>query len=195
MFERADGEKLVGEIEQTYKISLNARVDMKLKNLLADRGFDSLSQLLKAFRCQAASHSKKRRIFPSFYSEDIQKVNGFRLMVRNPNVEIEMNEDALRTLVQSQNMTYVRQELGKKIDRSEVLVCLIGNGTAWREMVDWEIQTAIDLHKGICGVRLKDSRGRTPDLLREYGAPIAAWDTAQMVSVIECAAARRSWPK
>ncbi|HTB21711.1 MAG TPA: hypothetical protein VK914_03285 [bacterium] len=50
MFERADGEKLVGEIEQTYKINLNARVDMKLKNLLAERGFDSLSQLLKSFR-------------------------------------------------------------------------------------------------------------------------------------------------
>jgi hypothetical protein len=195
MFERADGEQLVSEIEATYKINLNARADTKLKNLLLERGFDSLSQLLKAYRGQADSHSKRRRIFPSFNSDDIQQVGGFRLMVSNPNVDLDLDVSALQTLVQSANMTYVRRQLAAKIERAEVLVCLIGNGTAWREMVEWEIQTAIGLHRGICGVRLKDSRGRAPALLKEYGAPVAGWDIGQIVSAIECAAARRSWPR
>lgn len=116
-------------------------------------------------------------------------------MVRNPNVEIDLDEEALRTLVRSENMSYVRQGLTKKIERADVLVCLIGNGTAWREMVDWEIQKAIDLHKGVCGVRLKESHGKTPELLKEFGFPIASWDLTDIVAVIECAAARRSCPR
>ena len=116
-------------------------------------------------------------------------------MVSNPNVDLDLDESVLRTIVQSNNMTYVRQQLAVKIERAEVLVCMIGNGTAWRDMVEWEIQTAIKMHKGICGVRLKDSRGRTPALLKEHKAPVAAWDVTQIVSVIECAAARRSWNK
>jgi hypothetical protein len=47
--------------------------------------------------------------------------------------------------------------------------------------------------KGICGVRLKNSRGRTPPVLLELGAPIARWELDQITVAIECAAARRSY--
>jgi hypothetical protein len=40
----------VASIEATYGINLNARSDMLLGNLLDERGFDSLSQLLEAYR-------------------------------------------------------------------------------------------------------------------------------------------------
>src|SRR5207248_2136854 len=79
------------------------------------------------------------------------------------------------------------------IQRASVVVCLIGNGTAWRDWVEWELNTAFELGKEICGIRLKDSRGRAPQLLNDIDAPIARWgDTIDLVAVIACEAARRS---
>jgi len=58
--------------------------------------------------------------------------------------------------------------------------------------VEWELNTAFELGKGICGIRLKDSHGRAPQLLRDIDAPIALWgDVQDLVAVIECAAAHR----
>ncbi|HEX2206354.1 MAG TPA: TIR domain-containing protein [Longimicrobium sp.] len=73
----------------------------------------------------------------------------------------------------------------------DVVVCLIGNGTAWREWVDFELLTAYQERKGICGVRLKGSRGQVPPILRELHAPVAPWHLNAITAAIECAAARR----
>ena len=69
---------------------------------------------------------------------------------------------------------------------------LIGDGTAWRDWVDWELDTALRFGKGICGVRLKESRGKAPDILLQMGAPVASWNPEAIIAAIECAAARRS---
>jgi hypothetical protein len=58
--------------------------------------------------------------------------------------------------------------------------------------VDWELNTALEFHRGICGVRLKGSVGRAPDILKEMDAPVASWDLTEIIAAIECAAARRS---
>lgn len=192
MFQRKRSDTLVSTIEQTYGINLNTRADTQLGNLLVDRGFDSLSQLLDAYHGRANYHARKRKIFISFHIEDLPQVNGFRLMMRNPNLAFEVNETSSRSPVQSERSAYIRQAISEKIYDASVLVCLIGNGTAWRDWVDWEIETAVQYRKGICGVRLKDSRGRTPEALAVRGAPVAKWDMAAIVASIECAAARRS---
>jgi len=192
MFQRKRSDTLVSTVEQTYGINLNTRADTLLGNLLVDRGFDSLSQLLDAYHGRANYHARKRKIFLSFHIEDLPQVNGFRLMMRNPNLAFEVNETSSRSPVQSERSAYIRQAISEKIYDASVLVCLIGNGTAWRDWVDWEIETAVQYRKGICGVRLKDSRGRTPDPLAVRGAPVAKWDMPAIVASIECAAARRS---
>ena len=163
---------------------------MLLGNLLEERRFDSLSQLLHAYRGNLTYHPRKRRVFLSFHAEDRSQVQGFRLMSLNKNVEIEFHDASVRVEINSDNGTYVRQVIREKISRASVLLCLIGNGTAWRDWVDWEITTARDMRKGICGVRLKGSRGRTPPGLT--GAPVARWDISEILTAIECAAARRS---
>jgi hypothetical protein len=113
-------------------------------------------------------------------------------MAHSPNVEVDFRDSNLEP-INSERSPYIKQGIAEKIRRSEVIVCLIGNGTAWREMVDWELNKAVELGKGICGIRLKGSRGRTPPILVEMGAPVATWgDTKKIIAVIECAAARRS---
>ncbi len=191
MFTAKRSDTLVRSIEATYNIDLNARGDMTLGNLLEKRGFDSLTQLLTAYRGNAASHARRRRLFLSFHAEDKPQVQGFRLMSYNGNIDLEFYDGSLQEPINSLRAPYVKQVLRPMIQRALVVVCLIGNGTAWRDWVDWELRTAAELGKGICGVRLKGSRGRTPAFLMEVGAPVAQWDTGQIVAAIECAAARR----
>jgi len=192
MFRATRDDTLIRTIETRYGIDLHARADAKLGNLLEKRGFESLTQLLKAYRCGLTTHASKRRIYISFHVEDLPQVRGFRLMAHAPILDIEFFDGSLRDVINSTRGSYIKQRIRSIIQRSSVVVCLIGNGTAWREWVDWELNTAFELGKGICGIRLKDARGRTPELLKDIGAPIARWgDIESLVAVIECAAARR----
>lgn len=186
------GDTRIDTIEATYGINLNARGDTLLGNLLEERGFDSLSQLRSAYRGRLTCHPRRRRLFLSFHSEDRLHVQGVRFMAMNPNVDLEFYDTSVREAINSENASYIKKVIRAKIARSSVLVCLIGNGTAWREWVDWEIRTALDMRKGVCGVRLKGSRGQIPRALTESGAPVAQWELPQIIAAIECAAARRS---
>jgi MTH538 TIR-like domain (DUF1863) len=192
MFRSTRDDTLIKTIEARYGIDLHARGDTKLGNLLTHRGFDSLTQLLKAYRGELTYHASKRRIYLSFHVEDLAQVRGFRLMARAPNLEIEFHDGSLRDVINSTRGSYIKQQIRWIIQQASVVVCLIGNGTAWRDWVEWELRTAFELGKGICGIRLKDSRGRAPQILTDIGAPVAHWGNVQdLVAVIECAAARR----
>jgi hypothetical protein len=192
MFRAKRDDTLIATIERQYKVDVHARGDMTLGTLLKERGFDSLSQFLEAYRCRLAYHARKRRTFLSFHMEDRPQVRGFRLMASNPRLDIEFYDGSLQEAVDSRQSSYVRSVIHEKIQRCSVVVCLIGDGTAWRDWVDWELRTAHQIGKGICGVRLKDSRGHVPALLYEIGAPIApTMAVDDVVRVIECAAARR----
>ncbi len=190
MFRAKRSDTTVRSVEATYGIDLHARGDALLGNLLRERGFDSLTQLLKAYRARLTYHPRKRHLFLSFHAGDRKQVDGFRLMSLNQRVALEFYDASVRVPINSQRATYVRQVIRNKISRAEVLVCLIGNGTAWREWVDWEIAEAKALRKGVCGVRLKGSRGRIPPGLS--GSPICPWDMDCIIAAIECAAARRN---
>ena len=192
MFRSTRDDTLIKTVEARYGIDLHARGDAKLGNLLERRGFGSLTQLLKAYRGDLTYHACKRRVYLSLDVEDLDQVRGFRLMARAPNLELEFRDGSLREVTNSSRGSYIKQQIRSIIQKASVVVCLIGNGTAWRDWVEWELNTAFGLRKGICDIRLKDARGRAPQLLRDKDAPIAVWgDVRNLVAVIECAAARR----
>jgi len=192
MFRRKNDNTKIGTIEQQYSICLNARADTLLGNLLDDRGFDSLSQLLDAYYCRLTYHARRRRAFLSFHAEDEQQVDGFCLMVKNSRLDLDIYDSGLQTPINSKKATYVKKVIRAMINRVPVVICLIGNGTVWRDWVDWELNIARDLGKGICGVRLKGSHGQIPPLLKETGSPVAKWNMTEIIATIECAAAKRS---
>lgn len=192
MIRRKRSDTRVASIERTYGIDLNARSDMTLGTLLDERGFDSISQLLTAYRGHLDYHASSRSVFLSFHREDLLQVSGFRLMMANPRLALDVSDEPTRAPVRSRRSTYVRQALRQRIAQVDVVVCMIGNDTAWREWVEWELDAAASLKKGLCGVRLKGSRGQTPPVLRELHAPVASWEMGSIVRTIECAAARRS---
>ena len=95
LFRVIRSDTLIRTVERRYKIDLHARADMKLGNLLDQRGFDSLTQLLLAYRGGLRHHPRKRRVFLSFHAEDIAQVGGFRLMAHAPNVEVDFFDSNL----------------------------------------------------------------------------------------------------
>jgi hypothetical protein len=192
MYRQKRADALVGSIEAANGVTLNARSDAKLGNLLENRGFESLSQLLRAARGRQFAHPCTRRVFLSFHQEDLAQVRGFRLMMKNRYLSLDISDDDSRYPVDSEKSTYIKRAIRQRIKDVDVLVCMIGNGTAWRDWVDWEICTALEERRGVCGIRLKGSRGRTPELLREIGARIAPWSVPFMTAAIERAAAIRS---
>ena len=172
-FRQLRSDTRVDTIEARYGIDLNSRGDALLGNLLEERGFVSLNQLLKAYQGKATSLARKRRLFLSFHAEDRAQVQGFRLLAKNPNLDFDFVDDSVRVPIDSGSAAYVKSQIREKISRASIIVCLIGNATAWRDWVKWEIDTGYDLHKGLCGVRLMASRGPAPDLLRQLGSPVA----------------------
>ncbi len=192
MFRQKRSDTRVGSIELKYGINLNARSDTKLGNLLYERRFSSLSELLKAHAGRLDYHASPRRVFLSFHREDLRQVSGLRLMMKNERLALEISDEPNREPVGSERSSYIKHVLRDRIRPVDVVMCMIGDGTAWREWVDWELKTAIEEGCGVCGVRLKGSRGRAPDILKQIGAPVVPWDLPSMIAAIECAAARRS---
>jgi hypothetical protein len=192
VFRKKRGDTTVGSIEGSYGIEVNARDDMLLRNLLDERGFESQTQFLEAYYGRLSQPAARRRVFISFHKEDAPLVRGLRLMANNPKVELEFYDNSLRDAIRSEDKDYVKRKIRYLINRASVLICILGNGTAWREWVEWEIKTAVGLGKGICGVRISGTYGKVPELMKEVGAPIAVWSTESIIRAIECAAARRS---
>jgi hypothetical protein len=192
MYRQKRADASVGAIEAAYGVRLNTRSDAKLGNLLEQRRFESLSQLVRAARGKQFTHPYPRTVFLSFHQEDLAQVRGFRLMMTNRHLRLAISDDDSRYPVDSEQSTYIKRAIRQRIKNVDVLVCLIGSGTAWRDWVDWEISTALQERRGVCGIRLKGSRGRTPEILRDTGVRIAPWSVPFMTAAIEQAAAVRS---
>jgi len=182
----------VGSIEAKYGIDLHARSDMRLGRLLSERGFDSMSQLIRAYEEKLSYHARRRRVFLSYHAEDGERLEDFRKMVKDHDVEVDIYDLGLRTPINSKRSVYIKRKISAKIQSASVVLCLVGNGTGWREWVIWELETAIQLGKGMCAVRIPGSFGRIPALLARNNAPVARWNAPEIVAAIECAAARRS---
>src|SRR4051812_39116138 len=108
LFRRKRGDTTVGSIEQTYGIDLHARSDMRLDTLLAERRFDSLSQLRQAYAGNLTYHASPRHVFLSFHADDLQQVRGMRLMMANPRMELDLHDNSVRSEINSESGRYLR---------------------------------------------------------------------------------------
>ncbi len=183
---------LVSTVERQHRITLNTRSDALLGNLLRDRGFDSVTQLVDACKWKAEWHARRRRVFVSFHIEDAQHLTRLMKMAQNPRLELDIYNASVREPIRSKKGTYVRGRIAAKINRASVLICLVGDGTGWRDWVEWEIKKAHSLRKGVFGVRIPGTFGRRPRSIVDGQVPVVQWDHRRLVAAIEWAAATRS---
>ena len=196
-FRRRRADTHVGTIEAQYGVDLNVRSDMKLRTLLDRRGFNSLTALLSAYRGKRSIPSRDRPVFLSFYHLHGRQKGWVNWLTRELGYSVISSHR-----IASENEEYVRETLRRRIDQCSVLVCLIGYGTHDRRWVRWEMEEALKLGRGICGIRLhnpRDAAGRKgrpaklSSLIELLSFPVVVYpksgERANVIRVIEQAAA------
>ena len=112
----------VDSIEATYRVDLHARGDMLLGTLLAERGFELQSQLITAYQGRLKYHARKRRLFLSFHAEERPRVDVFRRLASDPNVDVEFYDGSLQVPLNSERADYIKKTLRKRMSRASVAV-------------------------------------------------------------------------
>jgi MTH538 TIR-like domain (DUF1863) len=128
-----------------------------------------------------------RHVYFAFhYEDDIWRVN----QVRNSGLlfgarSVGFADRSLWERTRTRGRRALKNLILDGLDGTSATVVLIGEETADRPWVQFEIQESYDRNNALLGVRihhLADQRGdtsrkgRVPDLLREIGAPVYDWE-------------------
>jgi len=129
--------------------------------------------------------SEKKRVFLSFIAEDKERVQGLRLLVKNPSFDLEFYDESVRTPFDSNDAEYIRRRIREKISRTSVTVCLISEDTHKSKWVDWELRVSDEKGNKIIAMALKGvARAVLPKLIKEKGLTFHAWDPAKLGRLI-----------
>lgn len=84
------------------------------------------------------------------------------------------------------NEEYVKSLLRPRIEWAGTLICLIGDKTATREWVNWEVEYAAKEGKNIVGVFLHGaSESDIPESITEHADSIVSWNGDKIIDAIE----------
>ncbi len=127
-----------------------------------------------------------KHVFLSFVEEDLELVRMFRGQAQNANSDLSFADYSVKEPFDSTNAEYIRGKIKELINRSSILLCLIGTGTAKSSWVAWEIKTASELGKRVGGVRLHSDAQKdiTPKALTDAGGTVMNWDVSKIVEWI-----------
>lgn len=134
-----------------------------------------------------------RRVFLSFVEEDIDLVRLFRGQARNENNDLEFFDHSLQEPFNSTNAAYIQRQITELINRTSVVLCLIGYTTHTSQWVGWELQKAEELGKGIVGVKLHSGFQDIPPSIFSFGYEVINWNISEIVAAIERAAQRAGY--
>lgn len=114
------------------------------------------------------------RVFVSFDSEDIRSFHLMKAWKENENIDFDFINMQLETSINSQNETYIKGILRKKITTSGTFIQLIGQNTKSKhKYVRWEAEVAIEKNCRLIGINLNNKRnmdqGLTPPILKNKG--------------------------
>jgi hypothetical protein len=126
-----------------------------------------------------------KRVFLSYAYEDVQQVRGLKLLLANPNFDLDFYDESLGVAVDSQDADYIRSVIGDKIKRASVTVCLIGKETHKSTWVNWELEKSVKEGNKIIAMALKGiDNAVLPALIREKGLTFYSWDPAGLGNLI-----------
>ncbi len=127
-----------------------------------------------------------KRIFLSFSSDNLDQVRGFRLLAKNPNYELDIYDESIKTAINSTNADYIKRIIGDKISRASVTLCLIGTTTHQSAWVDWELERSHKEGNQIIAMALKGvDRATLPKKIKELGLAFYPWDPSSLSNKIK----------
>lgn len=126
-----------------------------------------------------------KRVFISYAYEDIQQVRGLKLLLANPNYDLEFYDESLSVAVDSEDASYIKTVIGDKIRRSSVTLCLIGIETHKSKWVDWELKKSVEEGNRIIAMALKGiERAVLPVVIKEQKLTFHPWNPAGLGALI-----------
>jgi len=128
-----------------------------------------------------------KRVFISFRHEDVQQVNGLRLLAANDKFDIEFYDESLSIAIDSDDAKYIKSKIKQKIDRTSVTVCMLSALTHTSAWVNWELETSFARANRIICMGLKGGPGTLtlPPLARQLQLPWYAWDHDLLARLID----------
>lgn len=139
-----------------------------------------------------------RKVFFSFHYEDIWRVN----VIRNSHivegtVSAGFMDASLWEEAKKKGAVAIKRMIDGQLTGTSVTCVLIGQQTASRDYVDYEIKRSMERGNGLLGIRIhniKDKSGNTdwfggstPSALKSAGAPVYDWDRNKFGEWVEAA--------
>lgn len=129
----------------------------KLKFLLSIIGISLISYFFYKKR--------RRKIFVSFHSKNEAKYrNMLKAWQKNSNFDLDFHDKSVGISINTNNESRIKAGITKKLNESNLVLCIVGEETHQRLMVNWELKKAKELHKKILIVKT-NSKYKTPTCL------------------------------
>ncbi len=120
-----------------------------------------------------AERARLRNVFISFHVDDEAQVDLLRSQAKNDNYDLEFRDYSVKEPFDEKWRTNCKQ----RIAQTSVVVVMIGEKTAERNAVNWEIDEAYRQGKKVIGVRInRDKNHAIPEAMKDNKAPILNWN-------------------
>ena len=133
-----------------------------------------------------------RRVYFAFDYKDVFAVNQIRRAGEFIDIAVAGFTDASQwEELREKDDAVIRAAIDSAVQRTTVTVVCVGERTASRRWVKYELQVSRDRGNGLLGVYLPGESGHPmPQILADEGAPLYAWNHARFADWVEAAAAR-----
>ena len=116
------------------------------------------------------------KIFLSYKWEDRESANGLEGLLKNPNNKYQHFTEREQEDVRNKGENAVKNYLKSIIQDCDALICLIGNDTQNATGVRYELDVAKSLRKKIVAIRIPQTTGGLPFILRSWGITEVKWN-------------------
>lgn len=152
---------------------------------------DELRVLEQAARgtLREGAQPKKRVVFISFASEDLDEVNLLRGQAKNQDSGLEFIDRSLKKPFDSKDEEYIKRGIRERIKQTSVTLCYVTENTIQSKWVDWEIRESVKLGKGVIAMYKGDVPPRNlPPAIKDLGIKLVPWSQKKITAAIDRAA-------
>lgn len=133
-----------------------------------------------------------RHVYFAFDYQDIFKVNQIRMAAEFVDyAKAGFIDDSQWEQLKKQSDKAIKQAINEALKGTTVTVACVGERTANRPWVKYELERSRDEGNGLLGVYLPGESGHAkPKVLADEGAPLYQWDPDRFADWVEQAATR-----
>jgi hypothetical protein len=99
---------------------------------------------------------RKRKIFVSYHSKnDARYKNLLNAWQNNQDFEFDFHDNSVGISIKTDKEDRIKAGITSKLNKSNLLLCIVGKETHLRPMVNWELEKAKELGKKIIIIKIQ----------------------------------------